>query len=363
MTGNLRMAGYGLEPSLAFDFGAIPALVLDRLPTGTLGSVTGYQCANPVACRDSITGPDELVFHYRSPMFVRPLAAAPAGPSPASISIQGPLTRPLHPGQILQVACFSGGMFWAFVTVAAEVTPDPAAVQVAIPLQAGVAGAFGFQNAALSDTCFQTVAPPGSPAATVTPAAKVFLVERFRYFVQTYDAGGNVVAWGTAGARPYLMLDQGLLDATGAPILQVVAPDIDDLQVVYVFPRSAAAVVVGATPGAAVTAAPGGVDLAPAIAPPAFSDPATAPSRTTNFPSNIGAVRVTVIARSAEPDDLVVEPAVVPAVANRPALPGPPNYRRLRFDTSAATPNLDVRAPFFPSYSASPTDHLNVGGG
>jgi type IV pilus assembly protein PilW len=361
VTGNLRLAGYGLEPALAFDFGAIPNLVLDRLPPGTAASVAGFQCPAAVACRDSIAGPDEIVFHYRSPSFMRPLAAAP-GVGAASITMWGPLNQPLHAGQMLQVACFSGGMYWAYVTVGAEVPADPAAITVNVPLLGDMAGVFGRQNAVLGDTCFQAVAPAGSPATVVAMAAKVFLVERFRYFIQSYDGAGNVAAWGAPGARPYLILDQGLADATGNPILQMVAPDVEDLQLSYVFPRSAAPAA-GAVAGTALTADAAGIDLAPAVAPPQYSDPATALNRTTHFPANIGAVRVSLVVRSAEADIRITDPAVVPAAGNRPDVAGPPNYRRARFDTSAATPNLDVRAPFFPSYSAGAGDRLNVGGG
>jgi hypothetical protein len=158
------------------------------------------------------------------------------------------------------------------------------------------------------------------------------------------------------------MLDQGLADATGNPILQMVAPDVEDLQLSYVFPRSAAPAA-GAVAGTALTADAAGIDLAPAVAPPQYSDPATALNRTTHFPANIGAVRVSLVVRSAEADIRITDPAVVPAAGNRPDVAGPPNYRRARFDTSAATPNLDVRAPFFPSYSAGAGDRLNVGGG
>jgi type IV pilus assembly protein PilW len=361
ITGNLRLAGYGLEPALAFDFGPMANLLLDRLPTGTLASVPGYACPAAVTCRDSIAGPDEMVFHYRSPSFMRPLAT-PAGVAPASLTIQGPLNQPLHSGQILQVACFSGGMFWAFVTVSQEVPLDRAAVQVNVPIRPGAAGVFGLQNDVLADTCFQTAAPAGSPPNIVAQAAKVFLVNRFRYYVQTYDPAGNQVAWGTAGARPYLMLDQGLIDDAGRPIVQMVAPDVEDLQLSYVFPRSAAPLV-GATPGAQLGANAAGIDLAPPTAPPQYSDPATAASRSTHFPANIGAVRVSIVLRSTEADITVIDPAIVPAAGNRPDVAGLPNYRRSRFDTTAVTPNLDVRAPFFPAYTTTPTDRLNVGGG
>jgi hypothetical protein len=98
---------------------------------------------------------------------------------------------------------------------------------------------------------------------------------------------------------------------------------------------------------------------------PAYTDAATAASRTSHHPANIGAVRVSVVVRTAEEDITQVSDAsrTLPAAGNRPDLLGPPSHRRTRVETTAVTPNLDVRAPYFPSYSAGATDRLNVGGG
>ncbi len=87
-----------------------------------------------------------------------------------------------------------------------------------------------------------------------------FKVDRYRYHVVAVDDDGTVEAWGTAGARPYLMLDQGLSDADGNAIDRVIAPDVEDLQVAYVYPLApSGAQVLGAT-GAAVTANTAGND-------------------------------------------------------------------------------------------------------
>lgn len=361
ITGNLRLAGFGLEPSFALDFGPMANVVQDRLPSGQVASVAGYACAAGVTCRDAVDGPDEIVFHRRNPYFARNLVAPPGA---GTLTISGPLNQPLRRGQILQVVCYSGDMWWAFVTVATEVAAT-AAASVNVPLQGGSNLDFGRQNDLLADPCFQSVAAPGdsvsSPAATT--AAKVFKVERFRYFIQTYDTGGNVRPWGTAGARPYLMLDQGLFE-DDRPALQVVAPDVEDLQLAYLFPRAAAGTqLVGGTLGLQATNDAAGITLdAPT---PAYADRLTAASRLTHHPANVGAVRIAVVVRTPEQDGTLTQAAeaTVPASLNRDAVAGPAGHRRYRYETTTVTPNLDVRAPYFPTYSAAAADRLNVDGG
>ena len=362
LTSNLRMAGYGIDPGFAFDFGPIAAVPQDRLPTGQVASVAGYACLNPVACRDSPAGPpDEIVFHYRDPAFFRALAAAP---SATSLTVDGPLPDGLRQGQLLQVMCFSGSMLWAYVTVGADVPATTSTGTVSVPLAASSGNVFGAQNGVLTDGCYQTVAPPGSSATTLAAAAKVYKVERFRYFVQSYDPAGNVVPWGTAGARPYLMLDQGLLDATGTPILAMVTPDVEDLQFSYLFPRAPAGQqMAGDAVGTPLSNSATSIDLA--ATPPPYTDPATAATRATHSPANILAVRVDVVIRNPDPDVRLGSDMdrTLPAAANRDTLLGPAGYRRARFGTTTATPNMDVRAPYFPTYSTTGADHLNVGGG
>jgi type IV pilus assembly protein PilW len=360
LTTNLRMAGFGMEPAFAFDFGRMTNVPADRLPSG-LATIPGYACpSGDPTCRDRTDGPDELVFHYRDPSFYRPLSSPPGGAF-TSLTVTGPLNTPLRQGQILQVICFSGAMSWAYVTVAADVAADTSGAPVSIPLQPGSGNDFPLQNQVLAQSCYGSVAPAGSSATAVASAAKIFKVNRYRYFVQTYDGTGNVVAWGTAGARPYLMLDQGLSPG-GAAQVQVVAPDVEDLQVVYLFPRSATPLA-GATANTQLTSSAGGIEMTAAV--PAYTDAATAATRLTHHPANIGAVRVSVVVRTAEDDILQVsdESRTLPAAGNRPGLLGPQYHRRTRVETTAVTPNLDVRAPYFPSYSTSATDRLNVGGG
>ena len=362
---DLRMAGYGVEPPMVFDFGQMTNVPMERARQGTGKTVTfggdgagttGFACAAAVSCRDGIVGPDELVFQYRNPSFNHRIVAVP---SATSIVIEGPLNVPIRAGQVFQAICLSGAMPWAYVRAANEVaaTADPT---VRIALEAGSDLDYPRQN--------EAIAPATGDACFGTGQARLLEVERVRYFIQSYDALGNVAAWNAAGTRPYLMLDRGLRAADQTPLLEVVSPDVEDLQVSYVFPLAAVGnQVVGATPGVPVDNSAAGIDFAPPGGPfPNYATPRLATARTTHYPSNIRSVRVAAVVRSPSPvsNQLLRE---VPAAGNRPAIPaGDPDYRRAVFQTSVAIPNMESRAPYFP-ITVLPTDPqagvLNVGGG
>ncbi len=351
---NLRMAGYGIDPAFAFDFGTMANAPMDRAPGGALVRIPGYACTGAVTCRDGVAGPDELVFLSRSPYFNHALATAP---TTTQLTLRGPLNAPLHRGQILQVACLSGELEWAYVTVGAEVAVN-AGASVPVPLADGSGTDFPLQNDWLTRTCFQ-----GGQVA-------VLKVDRYRYFVGTYDADGTVRDWGTAGAHPILMLDQGLTDATGAAILTPVAPDVEDLQVTYLFPAAqggGALTAVPPTVGVRLTNGAGGIDLAPAAGIPSYATQRTAQSRLTNHPSNLRGVRVAVVVRSADrrSTEGTTRDNQLPAVGNRAATTAPElGFRHLSFEATFTPRNMDARTPFIPALSTtSGADNLNVGGG
>ncbi len=369
---NLSRAGFGVDPALAFDFGPMNAVRMDRAYQGqtfsTSSAPTGAGAACGALCRDSTAGPDEIVFRSRDPAFgPHPLTVAATSASVA-LTFAGPVRSPLLPGQILQVACYSGTMTWAYVQVSAASTAH-ADGTVTVPIAAGTT-TFPRQNAWLDDPCFGGVATMagGAPTtASLATAAEVFKVDQFHYFIRTYDAAGAEQPWGTPGARPWLMLDQGLTDAGGNLVTSTVAPDVEDLQLAYVFPADAATPLVGATAGVAITDDDAGVNLAPASGCPAYSDPADAATRSNHHPGNIGAVRVSVVIRSATADPALAGETTVPAAGNRAALAGEPGFRRLVVETTVDVRNLGALAPYYPSYgtypAASGSRQLNVGGG
>jgi prepilin-type N-terminal cleavage/methylation domain-containing protein len=349
MTTNLRLAGYGIDPAFAFDFGPLAAARQERAPqSSAVSAASTFSACTLLSCRDSTTGSDEVAFRYRNPAFVRSLASAPTGGN--SITVAGPLNGALEQGQILQVMCFSGSMLWAYVTVGAPGAPATNSDTVTIPLASGNGGQFPFQNGYLADGCFGVVAPRNAPQATFAAAAKIYKVDQFRYYVQSYDAGGAIVANGTGGSRPYLMLDTGTV-RSGNPVVRVVSPDVEDLQVAYLFPNST---------GANIAAGSSGIDLSGSG--PAFSDTGDSATRTTQHPGNIRAVVVSVLGRTTMPNSKVFD-ATMPAAGNRDVAAGPAGYIRQLFETTVATQNLDARGPHFPTYSATSSDRFSVGGG
>ncbi len=287
----LGRAGYGIHPSVTFDFGDIPNMTIEFTSAGTV-TFSGRDCTPPVGCRDKADASDEIAFYTRDPYFVRALAAAPTA---SQLVVAGNLKTPLYQGQVLAVACMSCGKRWAYVTVAGTVEPDAAATTTTIPLEVSGGGLdFPHQNGALADTCFgANLATATSTPEVFSRATKIFKVDRYRFYVthQFVDPDSRQI-------RPYLMLDQGLVDAHGQ-ILTPVAPDIDDLQFAYVLPDSAVPLV-GATESQAIASGPGGIDLT--VSPPLYGDTRSSPSRVTQSPANIRAVRVSVVVRSPETD-------------------------------------------------------------
>lgn len=349
---NLRRVGYGIEPWLAIDLGPVtnaPPSWPGGAPINSAGYPGGAPGAAPPACgaivavtdRDSVAGPDEIVFHARDPGFSRRLAAAP---TTTALSFDTKLAAPLYQGQILQVMCSSAAL-WAYVTVGAFADVGATDVQ----LQSACTAGFPYQQDLLTSGCF----------AAGFANARVFKIDRYHYYVGRYAdsaLGGQ--------QRPYLMLDRGLWK-DGEPLVEPVAPDVEDLQVAYVFPRSTVQQLVGATSGTRLSNGAASIDLT--AVPPAYTDNSTAATRTTNHPANIRGVRVSVVARSRSPDLALAadEYKKIPEAGNRPTLPnGDPGYRRIVVETTEAVRNLDSRGPFFPAFSTNGgADGLNVGGG
>lgn len=380
VTASLRDAGFGVDPALTFDLGPMNNVRMDLAPGGlpfaALSTQTGAGVACAGLCRDSTVGPDEIVFYSRDPSFgPHPLTVA-ANASSNSLTVAlvpSQSTFPLQKGQLLQVACYSGNMTWAYVTVSGTPTLNGNGT-VTIPIANSGSSTYPNQNAFLADNCFSSTATVVNNAgifsalpSSLTTAAEVFKVDRYHYYILTVSTTGAVVGWGTAGARPYLMMDQGLLDASNAVVRSVVAPDVEDLQFEYIFPYDTVTPLVGATPGTPIAQDDTGLNLAPANLCPAFSDATNSLSRLNHHPGNIGAVRIGLVIRSADQDIALVNSSTVPAAGNRPALPGPSGYSRLFIETTVAVPNLSNQAPYFPSWGSTGlplgTRTLNVGGG
>lgn len=358
LTSELRLAGYGLDPGMAFDFGAAASPQSTAILEPGVGTVPfgGYLCADPVTCRDRVDGPDELVFHYRNPIFGKLVQTAAHPITETELWLQGPLNAPILPGQILQVVCYGEPLTWAYVTVAkrADATADPEfPVQLAAPT--GGTTEFPMQNAFFAmDGCF-------------LGEVRAFKIERRRYFIDTFTEQGARVPWGTAGARSYLMVDEGLRNDAG-PVHSVVAQDVEDLQLAYVFPLAPSPTQVrGDAEGVALQDDAAGIDLAPTTIPsiPSYFVPSRDVSRATGHPSNMRAVRVAVVVQPPGDDAAVNDPAL-PRLLNRAEVVRAANRRRSVFQTTVAIPNMESRGPTYPTYGKAGVaidQPLNHGGG
>jgi hypothetical protein len=228
------------------------------------------------------------------------------------------------------------------------VPPVAAGAEVTVQLKAGNGAVFPLQNGFLTDSCYQTVSAMPATAAALETVAKVLKVDLYHYFVQVI------------GGRPYLMLEQGL-DSVPA---SVVAADVEDLQFAYLFPFAPAGLqLVGATSGTQLSQSAAGIDLAPATGFSTFTTVSTDPSIANHCPANIRAVEVSAVVRAPTiSDTTTAERTTIPAAGNRPALVNQPAYRRFLIQSTAATRNLDARAPYFPTWAPG-SPNLNLGGG
>ena len=365
--GNLGQAGYGVDPALVFDFGQEAAA---RMQAGynngaAFTTASTDSCpAQPVACRDSTNQPDEISFLSRDPQFgPHPLLAPPTS---GTLTIAGPLSVPLMQGQLLQVMCYTGSMTWAYVTVSQyQAATTNSSIQIHITAGTSV---FPNQTSSFSDSCYTLVATPDTTvttfpqvsASSLLTAAKVFKIDRYHYYIQSYDSTGKVVGWGAANSRPYLMLDQGLTDQNGNRVNNVITPDVEDLQFAYDFPLATANQLVGATTGTAIATDDTGINLATTA--PIYSDAETSATKMTHHPGNIRGVQVSLVVRSSGPD-VGSTGDNLPAAGNRAAMARSDGYRRLLIQSTVAVPNLSALLPLYPYYDTSGASQLNAGGG
>lgn len=373
----LAMAGYGMDPALALDFG-------NYSPAATCPA-TMSPCS-----RDKVDNADEIVFYARNPRYSAPEAPAtdPTGnawrvketdnaSNTITVFAHGGETFPK--GQIVQVVCRQGKKYF-YGTVATAATAGAAAPNLALTLtleQKVTANPFRRQDAVASDD-----------GCITAQTARLFLIDRFRFHVRPVDQGGGKY-------DPYLVLDRGIDVAgssTGGPDTkidendeQIVAEGIETIQFAYVFANTALAVA-GTTPGTAIVVAAGpttttpkyGVTTAQHLSttpfPQAFDaatqtvydptswftytmGPPMAGERTTDNQANVRQVRIAVVGRSPEPDPEHAESFPLP-VFNQDTAPawiadyaaavgGRDGYSRVRVDATVTLSNMVGRGQVY----------------
>jgi len=331
----LRMTGFGVDPRWAIDF--------------------TYRCAAQ-PCRDSATGPDELVVISRDPRY-RYLAqgegtcadpggcftgnawavtAATSGPPSLTVTLQ-PGTQ-LEAGRVVLVLC-AGGQSPVMLTLAAPASvPSDGAPTSVVLSRFSADPTLGAYNATGSlQTCHGQ------------PGAAMFLIDRSRFFVQTLNG------------TPWLMLDTGRdLDGDGnlPPLDQddliPVAKNVVDMQVAYALdpcpgyaggPDSDGDWLIGDAKG--VREEPLMNTNPPA---PTYGTASNDPSRcSTLSPANVRALRVSLRLRS-DRQDLGRTPGwtgdVLNNAENRPGTLNVPGYRLFSAQLDVTLRNMSSTASF-----------------
>ncbi|HZH03196.1 MAG TPA: type II secretion system protein [Myxococcaceae bacterium] len=243
---SLRLAGYGIDPALAFDFNVYRGNGARCLG---VGGVTSNGC---LGTRDQTVGPDELVFYARNPEYwgeqlndePEGRAWRVLGATAGAVRIQSHGGERFPKGQVLQIVCPQAAAI-AYVELAVSVdVPDPGAGAI------GPAVDLRVETPEMGNPYRQSAVVAGTPCLT-DGLARAFFVDRFRYFVAE-----RVLGLGAA-PTPFLMLDQGVDrngdDAIDDADLVAVAQDVVDLQVAYVRPEASATLLRAAGASAPLT--------------------------------------------------------------------------------------------------------------
>ncbi|HZJ55578.1 MAG TPA: prepilin-type N-terminal cleavage/methylation domain-containing protein [Myxococcaceae bacterium] len=283
----LRMTGFGVDPRWAIDF--------------------SYRCASQ-PCRDSATGPDELVVVSRDPRYrylvqgeggctdvggcfsgnAWPITAATTGPASLTVTLQ-PGTS-LEAGRMVQALC-AGGQFPVMLTLAAPVSLPSSSPAGDVIL-----------NRFSADPTLGPYNDTGSlRACHGQPGAALFLVDRSRFFVQTLNG------------TPWLMLDtgrdldgDGILPPADQDDLIPVSKNVLDLQIAYALDPCTGVATGPDSNGDWMIGNAKGVREEPLLntspAAPVYGTASTDPSRCTLNPANVRALRVTLRLRSDRAD-------------------------------------------------------------
>jgi type IV pilus assembly protein PilW len=216
MESKLRLAGYGIDPALAFDF-------------YTPGIATGCTVGPP--CRDFVNQPDELMFLSRNPLYrYRPynttVAGQPCNTQPAcydgnvfpvvsasatTLTLTSYTNVTFEEGRVLEILCANAQS----PTLVTLMAPGVSAT--------GTPTAGNSVTVNLSPTAIGNPYTQALPTCATQPGALAFLVDRHHYYVQDPGDGGT----------PWLMYDTGLWSNSGGDRYPV-AKNVKDMQVAYV---------------------------------------------------------------------------------------------------------------------------------
>lgn len=304
----LQLAGYGIDPRFAFDF-----------ETGVVGNAKDNQAGAGFWT-------DDLAFRYRDPTFLR---LGELNGSADTVTLQpsagGTSFDPVRSGMALLLICPGGTNWWIVRT-----TADPAGASIAV-----APTTYGPRKV-------------DAPPACLNDAAWVTLLRERRYRIVNL-AGRNFLVRFNNFDVP---------DPAANADYDPLAVDVEAFQVSYVMNRGGVAPdavgngdwIIGNAAGETVPRANTVPDGEPE--PPYFDDEYTAPSRFTNHPANIRAVRLSMVVRAPSPAPNGVRSYAPYDLENLDIANTPDEFYRTLVTSSVRTPNLLSRASFIAPLSA-----------
>lgn len=342
MQRKVALAGYGLDPRLAFDVDVLPGggLARDNFDV-TTASFTPTQ---PPLDGGVVT--DDLAFRYRDPAWLR--AGTYSG---STITLETPVDAELVNGQVLMVVCRGANRM---VAVRANAAVPAGASSVSVDVLTAPWGGF------TADSCF---------TATGVSSPWVFLVREVRLRIVNLDGRPWLVSFNSLDANPFDL---------AADNFDPIAPDVENFQVAFGMNRPPATLGCCQTPTdpggdwiygnthSSGTPEPVFAPVAtPLLVDPSYSTSYGDPSRFTGAVPNIRAVHLALTMRSTRRDPSGRRSTTPVDTFNWQApVINPDGFNRATFHTVVHVPNMLSRSFFIPSLRTS-TDvrDLNSWGG
>ncbi len=369
MEPSIRRAGFGLDPRYAFDF--------------------AYYACPAANCRDSVTGPDNIAFYARNPVYTYTVNGATAPNGIVCTNANGCVSgnaynvtitnaggvytvtpnlgtgafRPLLLGQVVQFIC-PGAAATTMATLSATPVQSgaPNLSLVPTPAAAPPSNDPTLANGFAANGCF------------VQPGVIMVLVDRFHYLIQQYngvpwlvlDTGTDLDGSGTVDANDYMPIAQGVEDVQFAYIMNINAPSVasgsappssppgngPDAPSPAAGPNAGNWVFGDYFTGTGATAT--GTQEQPSAtlaSMPQYATPLNDPSRFINSAANVRGVRITVNLRSLQTDQTQVPTWTGDTEKrvenlNGSALQTGGRLRRFSFSTTVACRDMESRSAF-----------------
>lgn len=344
MQRKVELAGYGVDPRMAFDVGAVPGA--SGAPRDNFDVMTGTFSPSQAALDGGVVVTDDLAFRYRDPTWLR--AGTYSG---SAIALQAPTDVALGTGQLMMVVCRGANRM-----VALRVSTPVAAGQNSVPVT--VAGPPW--NAFVADTCFTGVG---------ASAPWVFIVREQRLRIVNLNGRPWLVAFNSLAADPFVLSNDNF---------DPIAPDVENFQVAFGVNRAPTGLgccqaapdtggdwIYGNTRSGSTPEAVFAQATSPLGTVPDYTTGYSEPSRFTGTVANIRTVHISLTMRTTR-RDTTGRKLSKPLDSYNWAAPTmtEDGFNRAVFHTVVQVPNMLSRSFFVPSLRASSDARdLNTWGG